>query len=427
MKWKDQQPDNLFNRLMEMCELSPDGSIIIPLGESFTSFETTISILRTAIDFEAGIVPLEASRIVREAFIEIVKAKLNNIGAFKTAVQNREQNYLSQPYKEFYMVTNLNLTHTPLMKPISLDGVRLTFRKTLPKKFDRTKQLNDAELSNLPPAPEDSVFIVARISSRSVEEAMVTGVNSIETLKGIWNLAQNRSYGFSYRRDKVSGLNKYYAGPIFTLHKHDGSSANSNFWYEGHYPRTLESIDVAADWHEMISFFKWVFKHLSHNPDKQFVLKAIRSYSEAMDHPIASDRFASLWASLEQLTCISATDDHKMVAIRGSALFAERPLVKEMLNQLRMVRNEIIHSRESDPAADQFANELRMIVEYFLNFHIVHKRFNRREEGRRNLIGQFLSCSSDATVLDSKLQNLKREKDLTTFAKQFHNPKLTEA
>lgn len=335
----------------------------------------------------------------------MVKAQTLSASQLLSAVIKRERSVLVQKPKQYIIVTNLTVRFGTYLKPIRINDVMIRFKDALPPRFDRSDQLVNAQRRGVAACPDHCAFVQMSVKGRNESEAMTKGMRALEILRGIWNLSQNYPHENVYLTNLFSPINRILAGPVYTIHSVAGESSGSDLWYERNYPRNnVEVVDLSNSWDDIKTLKRKIFTKLSKQVDKNTVFDFICEYVSAMDRPDMTEAFVALWRCLERLTFTGKKDSHSETVRRASFIFKESDYHRDILDQMRFIRNEVVHHGKDEPQIKVCVEELRFIVESMLRFHI----FNRLGLKDKESVINLLSLSASAELLKSAIELQKK-------------------
>lgn len=409
-KWlKEYDPEHLAVRLEKSKSLGQDGRVSFD-GFGFTEY---IVVLNSMVSLNADITEFEKNKIVREAAFSLAKKeKISSDGLLKE-IEVLEKKYLKQKPQKFILVSTLSINRFCKLKRILLNGATITFHSSLPKTFTEeieNKIKKPASYTIAGEYPKNYIFVKTSVKAKSYSQASSIAIDSIDIIRGIWNLFYNRKQFriSSGRRDPVNNIS---FGPLHTIHFPNGKLATETWLYETGYMGPLKAFDLKNKKEELYEFQNKVRKLLNKYKFKKQIEVALRKYTQALDVRDWESSYVRLWGLLEYLTNTNENESHKDTVKRTSFFFKERAYAKQVLNHLRDHRNRSVHTGVSNQNIEALLYQLKNFVEVVLEHQIANKfKFSSRDE-----LTQFMNLPDDVAELK------RRRKIISNALKFFGN------
>lgn len=406
-KWlKGYGPEHLAVRLEESKSLGQDGRVSF---EGF-GFNEYIVVLNSMVSLNDTIPEFEKNNIVHKATFSLAKKeKISSDGLIKE-INKFEKEYLEQEPKNFVLISSLSINRFIKLKRIQVNGVTITFHSSLPKNFNKeieNKIRKPASYMITGEYPKDYIYLKASVKAKSYSQASTIAIESIDIIRGIWNLFYNRGQFriSSGRRDPVNNIS---FGPLHTIHFPNGKLATESWLYEPGYIGPLKAFDLKNEKEKLFKFQNNVRKLLNKNKFKNQMETALKQYAQALDIRDWESSYLRLWGLLEYLTNTNENESHKDTVKRTSFFFQEREYARQVLNHLRDHRNKAVHTGENNQNIETLLYQLKNFVEVVLEFQTANKfNFSSREE-----FTQFMNLPED--VLE-----LNRKKEMIVHALKF--------
>lgn len=406
-KWlKEYDPEHLAVRLEKSKSTGQDGRVSFN-GFGFTEY---IVVLNSMVSLDVTITEFEKNNIVRNAAFSLAKKeKITSSGLLKE-ISDFEKEYLRQKPQNFILVSTLSINRHCKLKRIHINGTTITFHSTLQKQFAKeieNKIKMPASFTITGEYPKDYIFLKTSVKAKSYSQAVSIAIDSIDIIRGIWNLFYNRGQ-FRISSGRKEPVNNVVFGPLHTIHFPDGKLATEVWFYETGYLGPLKPFDMKNKLDKLYKFQNNARKLLNKNKFENQVEAALKKYAQALDIQDLESSYLKLWGLLEYLTNTNENESHKDTVKRTSFFFQEREYAKQVLNHLRDHRNRSVHTGESNQNIETLLYQLKNFVEVVLEFQIANRfNFSSREE-----LTQFMNLSEDHA-------ELKRRKTMISHALTF--------
>ena len=395
---KGYSPDLLVQKLEEAKTVDTNGKA------SFQGFGFTpnIVVLNSMVSFSSDIPELEKRRIIsKTAFNVAGKGKITP-QSLLSGINDLERQYLREKIKQYNLITSLSIRRVFKLKRRSLNGCIITFHPAINRHFlKEIEKINKhASYSIYGKFPHDYLFAKISVQGKSYSEAADKAIDTIDLLRGLWNLYYNRRHPFRISSGSRKPINNVVLGPLHTLHFPNGKLATESWWYEPDYRGPLNGFDISKEIEGLHQFEANVRKLLKKSPFKSFLEAGIIRYTRALDLRDWDNAFLRLWGILETLTNTGENDTHKVTVKRTSFLYKDREYTKQILNHLRDYRNRAVHTGSGNQDIETYMYQLKNFVETALEFLIANKF------GFKNLneVAQFLDLPDDRTLLSKRIQ-----------------------
>ncbi len=396
-QWKKgYKPDHLAKRLDESKKARENGKL------SFFGFGINeyIVVLNSMVSLNDTIPEFEKNNIVHHsAFSAVESQKITSINLLKE-ISKFEKQYLSQAPQKYILISRLSINRFCKLKRIKIHDCTITFHSQLASQFSREiedKIKKPASNTIIGEYPTNYIFLKTFTSGKSFSQAVSKAIDSIDTIRGIWNLFYNRR---KYRMSsgKKYPVNNIVFGPLHTIHFPNGKLASESWFYETGYLGPLEPFDMKNNLTKLYKFQYNARKLLNKSNFKSYIELALRKYTQALDLSDWESSYLRLWGLLEYLTNTNENESHIDTVNRTSFFFREREYAKLVLNHLRDHRNRSVHTGESNQSIETLMYQLKNFVEVVLQFQISNKfNFSSLDEFTR-----FMNLPSDSTELTKR-------------------------
>jgi hypothetical protein len=175
-----------------------------------------------------------------------------------------------------------------------------------------------------------------------------------------------------------------------------------------HIEHTLSN--TKQDPHQFLQFFSQIRELLKKHPYRGKMEDIIIRYTRALDDHDHASAFQKLWGVLEALT--ATLGNYDVTIKRTSFIYQEDIFHKQILQNLRELRNQRVHHDVSSDTMESNLYLLKGYVEDLMTFHLVRgSRFACFED-----VMEFLDLPMDS-------KELRRKADLYTSASRYRAPK----
>lgn len=247
------------------------------------------------------------------------------------------------------------------------------------------------------------------VRAKTYDEAYEKAFNSLDLLRGFWNLHVNRRVGLRSSSGIRKPVNRIVLGPIHSLHKPSGELASEYPLIEPDYVGPLRPHRLNDIWEGIEAFKREVRGSLARIPYPSELEGALLRYVRALDRRDWNTSFVQLWGLLEYLTGTSraryeVTEERALFLIRRS----KRDFHRQIFGHLTGYRNRTVHAGYETEAIETLLFQLKRYVEIALMFHLGQApRFDSIEEA-----ASFMS-------LPPHLPDLRKREQLTRRAIEF--------
>ncbi len=405
------EPDFVASELAKGVSPLPSGGLQFS-GTAF--FGDPLVLLETGIEFLVPISDVDRTRIIQRALEAALRTKDFGPAALIREINKATRDFARSPEIKYVVSTGLSFKHFEDLMRIEGSDCRLYVRRRLPRYLvearreakERTQEfMSDDYPEDVPLKQYAHTWIHVR--GRSPQEAMDRAVEVLDLRRGIWNFALNRGTGATFPPPTRGPINEVLGGPLYSLHRRDGSLAVEYDWVDPEYSGPRLSTKVQVKWGEIVKDEEGVRATLKRSPYRETLEDALRRYCRALDLVDLSRAFLELWGLLETLTGISPQASHNSVVGRASFIFADeqRKTHEQVLHHLRRHRNSYVHAGEGANRAGAFLHQIRFYAEQMLLFHLQNSRyFSSMDRAAR-----FLDLPPDTRDLRNLIETRERE------------------
>lgn len=372
-----------------------------------TRFDEIISGLLSYIVFKDDFPECEKAGLVQKAICTLGEKSAIEANSLLAEISKAENAFLRKARIDYRLVTSLSITCPKKTRSITVQGKQVKFYSTYPKRYSRENLSQTARHSLLADEPANYTWVVVSVKARSIAEAANKGLETLDLLRGIWNVKINTS---KYCRFTMGGrptpVNDIHLGPLHSVHDSNGAIVDEHlWWYQPDYVKPLKLYDINMKWSELEKVRRKLLWCLQHSPFAEIIKDGLVRYTAAMDDTNLQDAFLRLWALLESLTATQNASYGDTVR-RASFFYEERDHAKQILNHLRERRNRAVHQGTHIEDSETIVFEMKRFCERIIWFMMFNSLNLKSIEEYR----QFLDSPIDEDVIDRKIRILKSAK-----------------
>ena len=390
---KEYTPDLIATRIEKCKRIDAEGRVAFA---GFESNELTI-LLYSALEFPASIPEVEARGIVTQATFNVGAKRAISANSLLGEINRLTGDSLNRPLKPYVLISSISTDKHAYLPRVRINGASIAFVEQVPECYraeipERLFRRFDDYLFAKPPTNYQP--LMARVSARSIYQAVDSALDAIDLVRGIWNWFLNRGHHIRISSGPYKPVNELILGPIHTLHEPQGKLAIESFWFEFSYRSPVKLRDLRPEIAKMNTFSKVVRHKLRSSKYRQDLEGAIIRYCRALDERDWNTSFLKLWSVLELLTN-TAKLSNTITAKRAAFVFSDHEYQLQVLNHLRSYRNRAVHAGISTQEIESHLYQLKYCTEALLEFHLGNKfGFASLEEA-----GNFLQLPADSKTL----------------------------
>lgn len=348
------------------------------------------NLLQDSLCFSREVPESEFPRIVWQSLVDAARSGKVSVDSFIRHAMRMESDYLSRRPNRYVMVTEVSIDRFETLPSFRINDVTISFPLQLSKNIVRHRAaiVEKARHSLHVKPPKNYRWVRASLLAKNDSGAAGKALDAVELLLGIWNLFFNLGTGFRYT---FSGprkpVNTIMLGPLHTVHIPSGVLEHKRWWYQPNYCSAVAPKHFGPRIEELRRFTDTKRRQLKKVPYGGHIERFIRLYNRALEETDWSTSFVRLWQVLEAATITSKNENHKVTARRASAVYRDYNQHGAILDQLRSLRNVLVHETDEPSTIESNLFLLKNYVENLLIFHL--------HEGRR-----FSSLKESAQILD---------------------------
>ena len=397
---------------IEACKTIDKSLNVIFRSDEFNNLKT---ILYNFLKVSELIPNLEKKSILNKALFECGKIGSITPANLILEIGKFETQYLKNPLKRFVLLSYFSIPRNVNIKEFKESNKLIKFPHSLSIKFikEANRIYDVAKRSINVEPPKDFSFAKIFVYARTPIEAAKEALDFLDYFRSIWNLAINRN---QYDRRSFGGppkpINKFFVGPISTLHDLNGNIAAEMWWYDSEYRTPVSNYDPTKYLTRIYKYENFVRKRLKNITYRNKIINAIINYGRALDSVNFRNTFLNLWCILELLTFTGPGEGSKKTIARVCFLFENREYHKIVLEQLKNLRNSFTHQNQSEDneILETIIFQLKYYVELLIEFHLnMGFKFNNPNEAL-----QFLNSPYN-------LKDIKKKLGLLKLAEKFIN------
>ena len=371
-------------------------------------------LLEASLQFHSEVPEIERKRIVWRSLNDAGTIGTIEKGTFLQQSTKNQSAYLSRPPQRYVLLTEISMQADNTLPGGRLGQTTVAFPKSIPPAFNsaRSKMMDLASASLFGKPPTNYKWVRVSTWARSIDAAATISLDSLNLLRGIWNLFVNLSPQ-GQNRQTISGprepVNSIVLGPLHTVHLPSGRIEGDVWWYEPDYCGSIRPLTLGQHSGELGKFVRYVRKKLSLVPYREQLEEMIRQYGHALDGRDWNSSFLHLWQVLESTTD-TIQEKYAVTVKRAAFVNTEYEFHQSLLDGLRVMRNRLVHSGERTPAIEYHLFRLKTYVENLLLFHL---NFAGTFPSLKH-VGEFLSLPPDLVELRRKVIIYRKGIDFRT-------------
>lgn len=247
-------------------------------------------------------------------------------------------------------------------------------------------------------------LVKVKTRGRTHHEGVERALDAMSLLRGLWTLfAGIPSWSKTFGIAKRPAMGLIHTGPIYTLHHLDGTLVGDIYWYEPQYVDDERIFQPKQGWQRIEGMRKRAIRLLRYLPYRDDFEKLLIRYVTALDHSDMTVAFLKLWSILEKVTNTVGTSYGRTID-RATWIYSDRQVAREMINGLRVRRNQFVHAAKSEHDGEQVA----YMANSFVEPHLI--RLLRNDFRVKSLAeySEFLDLPTDPATLEKRRDHLSR-------------------
>lgn len=275
---------------------------------------------------------------------------------------------LRKPEMEYTLLTSISLSHENLNDfSAELMDCQIQFHGHPPSHLTGRNEvlLKQGSAMSEGEMPDGYTIVTVKIRSRYYKEAMDRGLEALDVIRGLINLDVNAT-GLIFG-DEWQPINKVTYGKIHTLHDKAGVALFNPVYFE---PNFVSRVPINDSKDELLK--KNILHRLKRMEQIKFgqqILRAIVRFTRALDEPDKDVAIIKLWATFETLL-LDSVEDRSKISKMLSALHSNSELELLFLENIRLYRNNHVHSGLQDDSPIKYSFRLQNNFINLLNYYL---------------------------------------------------------
>lgn len=390
-------PQHLITKLDAMKHVDSNGSVSFSDGFVYADYRT---VLFSNIQTHESVPDyLKLHMVTKALSLAAGRGKITD-NSILNEVNRLETEYLNQGLAKYTLVTSISIKSTDTLKRRHFKGCLIDFRPKIKGLLDKERKKIELQSKNAFHAPLPSLYstLCVYVQARNPLEAGEVALDSLNTIRAIWNLFYNVQYSTGMRSGKAEPFNKILLGPLHTVHSENGRY--QQHFVESKYVISTSLKDIESDISKFMKFEAWTRRRLKTGPVEDWVYKSLIRYVLALDEWDYEAAFMKLWSLMEYLT---HTTDYDLLIKRVKNRLKEPNLHNDIMQHLRKCRNDLVHFSLMPEYIDTLLYQVKRYAENLLNFYIDDSCYFKNQDEILN----FLDLSNDKRVLEEKRKLIK--------------------
>lgn len=298
----------------------------------------------------------------------------------------------------YILVTSLSVASLP-WKTLRINGCTIRALKNRGRRYpmpSHAAHLGEEFTQYLNSSLHSSIRI--NTLGRTPAEAIETATTALDVVRGVWNL--RLTYGSWTIRGGITRdepLGEIHAGPVYSLHYPDGHLVDDTFIYDQGFIRGPKIL-AANSCLKSEAGRRWLMTRMRLVPYRRELEKLMVRYAIALDHADYDVTFLKLWSLLERVTN-TVGDRYDKTIKRTVWGWAGRKLAIDVLESVRLHRNEYVHAATSRENRDQ----ITFLMKSFLDPHLLRLVRNDFKVRTIEEYGNFLQLPSNVMAVEEKM------------------------
>lgn len=369
VRWNNRYEHQHVVALLEsMRTIGEDGRVLF---QGF-AFKECSALVYDLLIFQPEIPETEGRAIVNRTIFAVGAMGPTTPDSILRGVRRRYSNYLRRRRSTYFLASSISLNRAFVPQDLQLRGKRIRFGTSHPPGYARSREslkerAENALMANL---PKDYIPFRIRVTARSLHEAAEEALDTIDELRGIWNLFFNRQKLTRMSIGPQEPINTILLGPLHSLHKPRGELATETFWYEPSYRAPVRVVNLGTRYTQVVKFYSNLQGLLRRSHYRTDMKNAIIHYARALDDRDWHASYLKLWGVLENLTAMGRRGNYDVLVRRSAGVFGKYEYMREVLNVLRDQRNRVVHASSTSEEIETYLYQLKKCVEGLFEFHL---------------------------------------------------------
>lgn len=340
-------------------------------GSFFREFEVS---LQSGVELTSGLHNCYLCGIISSGISSAGKSGRITPQRLLAGFERAHRKIVKIPVTRFVLASSVSLSNRTALSSRRMNSCSFTFSPFLPKRFDRSAISSKIRQYQKSTYLLDYLNVRVALTARSPFEAGLNGIEAMDLLRSIWNLASNMGRGMRISFGERRRVNSVELGPIHTVHTPDGQLASEVFFYEPFHSHLQRAHDFRQRWSAVTKFERLLRQDLARHSYRDEIEQCLRRYSHALGELQYDTALLKLWGILETLTGTQQKRHSRRQCHRAAFLFKDFDYHRQLISQLRDDRNRFAHlGRSDEDRGEPQMYLLKRYVEQLLVFHLRNK------------------------------------------------------
>lgn len=298
---------------------------------------------------------------------------------FIAEVNKKAAAHFRKPIKEFILISSLSIKQFPTrrMRVLGCEIAGLVRRGNRYPCPDSAKLLATHSLPAQDISSSRYMTVKVKTKGRTDNEAVNDALDALNYLRGLWTLfATYGSHTIHIGGPVRNPVDAIRLGRIHTLHWPNGENVNDSYWYEQDSGADIKLFVPKRGWGKIEENRRWACRKIHYLPYGREVAQLVIRYANALDHNNLDLTCLQMWSILEKITdTVGASYD--MTIKRAIWPYLDPQIIKQMLQYIRLARNQYVHAAKSSDNRDQALYTMKAVIDPML-LRLIRNDFNMR-------------------------------------------------
>lgn len=329
---------------------------------------------------------------------------------FIREADKRAATFFRQTKRKFVFVTSLSVAKFPA-KAITISGCKIR-QLSSRKKFRPPAFVVSTQVASIYRTHVESTrycWIAVDTEGRTTSEAFNRAFEAVGLLRSLWTLvATSGMSSISFGSGPTQPLSAVHTGPVHTLHEPSGKPVSEDFFWQDDDPRPDRRLFAPTNgWVPIEKMRKRILRKIASLPYREDLVPLLQRYGSALDLTNHDLLLLQVWSVLERaMNSVGIRYDD--VIKMATWFMADRPLVKQLLECIRLQRNRFVHSSQNASQSEQIGYLVKSILEKHL-WALIGNRFKVASLAE---YAELLSQPVDPSALHKRRRHLTHAFDL---------------
>lgn len=355
-KWKIKPQSKILEKIFDMAKVEKDGSVAFYSN----SFELLpLDYIKDSIKFSSDkIDENDKDEIVIKAIKDCVLNKTMEPDDFLEKI-SIEAKKIHRKYENKILITSLSISKLSFSE-IQLFESNIKFYKRIPYKFNSREQILEKLNAD---TIADQHYYKCIVSTLTDSNEIGIHLRNLNILRALFSLYNNYSFQMLTALQKKP-INRVCLGPFHTLHNLKGEPLGTNVGYELKFIE-LEVIEIK----QRKRLISKIINQIEKSPYKEELKTSLELYVKALDDYDANISLVLLWNALDKLTN-ECPGNYDKIIDRAKIIFGNASHHPQVINTLKIVRNDYVHNMNHNKKARSYCYELQMYFKYIFFYHL---------------------------------------------------------